>query len=391
MKKRATLFSLTAILLCCALLTGCLGTPSTSGGASSGGGTSANAGGAAPSGTGGDASPTVTSTSVLPDNAEIVIKFGHNDSEIGLLESPYYAFSRVFKNTVETLSGGRIGVQVFPNNQLGDLPSMLEQTVSGTLQMTAGQNTGLLATYMPKIQVLDIPYVFRDLNTALTVLNGEFGQQLSQDLIDAAGVRVLCYLPTAFRNFASNTKEIKSADDIKGMKIRVMEIPLHMDMVESLGGIPSVISFQELYSALQTGVVDGQEQAPYTMVMNNLQEVTKYYTLSQHLLNSNACTMNEAFFQSLSDEDQQIVLTAARAAQRAMMGITTANEPEVFDKLRSAGVQVYAPNEAELASFQDITRQSAIAYLETVGVEADYVRGFLALVDATQSEIDAQR
>ncbi|MGI5962370.1 MAG: TRAP transporter substrate-binding protein [Lawsonibacter sp.] len=381
MKKKSIALHVLSGVLVLSLLAGCgvTSTPPAGSGGSSG---AANSGGSA-------SAPTVSSTNTLPENAEIVIKFGHNDSELGLLESPWYAYSRVFKNVVETKSGGRIGVQVFPNNQLGDLPSMLEQTVSGTIQMTGGQNTGLLATYLPKIQVLDIPYVFTDLNTSLTILNGEFGQQLSQDVIDAAGVRILSYLPTAFRNFASNTKPIQTADDIKGMKVRVMEIPLHMDMIESMGGIPSVISFAELYSALQTGVVDAQEQAPYTMVMNNLQEVTKYYSLTQHLLNSNCVTMNEKFFQSLSPEDQQIILSAARDAQRAMMGITTANEPEVFDKLRSAGVEIYAPSAEELETFRAATRDNAVEYLASIGVDEDYVRDFLELVDSTQAEIDA--
>ena len=329
------------------------------------------------------AGPTATaSTSALPDNCEIVIKFGHNDGEVGLLETPYYAYSRVSKNMVETLSGGRIGVQVFPSNQLGDLPSMLEQTINGTIQMTAGQNTGLLASYFPKIQVLDIPYAFPDLDTALTMLNGEYGEELNQELIETAGVRILSYLPTAMRNFASNKDLIKSADDIKGMKVRVMEIPLHQAMVTAYGGIPTTISFAELYSALQTGVVDAQEQAPYTMVMNNLQEVTKYYTLSEHLLNSNACTMNEAFFQSLSKEDQQIILKAAKAAQRAMIGITTANEPEVYDKMTSAGVQVYAPTEAELETFRTAGRQAGIDYMvNSVGVSDEYINDFFARID----------
>lgn len=323
------------------------------------------------------------STSVLPDNCEIVIKFGHNDGEVGLLETPYYAYSRVFKNTVETLSGGRIGVQVFPSNQLGDLPSMLEQTINGTIQMTAGQNTGLLAAYFPKIQVLDIPYAFPDLDTALTLLNGEFGEELNEELVEVAGVRVLSYLPTAMRNFASNKGLIQSAGDLKGMKVRVMEIPLHQSMVAAYGGIPSTISFAELYSALQTGVVDAQEQAPYTMVMNNLQEVTKYYTLSEHLLNSNACTINEEFFQSLSKEDQQIILKAAKAAQRAMIGITTANEPEVYDKLTAAGVQVYAPTADELESFRTVGRQAGIDYMvNTVGISEEYINDFFDQIDA---------
>ena len=378
MKKRLLALVLSGAMTL-SLLTGCGFSNSTINSNNSGGDSSAT--GNTPTG--------AASTSVLPDNCEIVIKFGHNDGEVGLLETPYYAYSRVFKNMVETLSGGRMGVQVFPANQLGDLPSMLEQTVKGTLQVTAGQNTGLLASYFPKIQILDIPYAFPDLDTAITMLNGEFGEALNEELVEAAGVRILSYLPTAMRNFASNTKEIKSPADLKGMKVRVMEIPLHQKMVESLGGIPSVVSFAELYSDLQTGVVDAQEQAPYTMVMNNLQEVTKYYTLSQHLLNSNACTINEEFFQSLSEEDQQIVLKAARAAQRAMLGITTANEPEVYDKMAAAGVQVYVPTEEELASFREIARQSGVDYMTSIGVEESYIQDFFDEIDATYAALTA--
>lgn len=335
------------------------------------------------------ASPTSEAKpSELPKDAEIVIKFAFNDSMIGILESSYYSYIQVFKQMVENKSGGRIAVQTFPNNQLGDLPSMLDQAVKGTIQMTAGQNTGLFATYAPNIQALDIPYVFRDTEVALKVLNGELGAKLSQELIEKAGIRIISYLPTSFRNFITNKKQIRVAADVKGLKIRTMEVPIHIKMMESLGANPTVISFAELYTAMQTGVVDGHEQAPYTVLMNKLEEVADYYTLDGHILNSNAVSINEKFFQSLSKEDQRIILSSARAAQQAMLGVIKAKEVQDLAKIAAAGVEIYQPTPEELEGFKEATQKSVIDMLKLEMDEA-IISEMLKEVKKAEKELDS--
>lgn len=324
-------------------------------------------------------------------NADILIRFSHCDSEGSLLNDKYYTYSTTFKRIVEDRTGGRIAVEIFPNNQLGDLPSALEQTSQGLIEMAGGQNTGLLAGYTNDIQCLDIPYSFPSVEVALDVLNGEFGDKLNQMVIDGGNVRVLSWLPTSFRNFISKGKQIKQASDLKGMKIRVMEVPIHVTMIEKLGGVPSVVSFSELYSAMQTGVVDGHEQAPYTVLMNNLQEVADYYTLDQHIINANAVTMNEKFYQSLSEEDQKTILYAARQAQSAMMGIVTATESQDLEKIKAAGVEIYTPSEEEIATFKDATQQPIIDMLIKDGVDSAIIDEMYAAIKASSEKFNGKQ
>lgn len=285
--------------------------------------------------------------------AEIVIKLGHPDTELGILESPYFSYSQVFKSIIETQTGGRIGVQVFPNSQLGDLRSMTEQTVRGDIQITAGISSALLTSYYPNIQVLDIPYTFRTTEIGRKVLTGEFGKELNEELAKKSGLRVISWLPSSFRSFSNNVREIRKPEDLKGLKIRTMQVPVHLAMIKALEANPTPIPFEELYSALQTKVVDGQENAPYTMLMVKLQEVQKYYTLDNHLLNASIVVMNEKFLKSLKPEDQQVVLYAAREAELAMLGVVAAKASGDLDTLTKAGVKIYNPTSAEFNAFRD--------------------------------------
>src|SRR5699024_5544576 len=129
-------------------------------------------------------------------------------------------------------------------------------------------------------------YAFPNRSVAYKVLNyGEFGQELADEVAKKSGVRILAYTPSAYRNFSNNVRPVHTASDMKGLKIRVQQFPVYIALVEALGASATPIAWTELYTALQTGVVDGQENAPYTMLLTDLQEVQKYYTLDHHVLN----------------------------------------------------------------------------------------------------------
>lgn len=285
--------------------------------------------------------------------AEVVIRIGHPEAEIDIVSTPYYAYTEVFKSIVESKSGGRIQVKVFPNSQLGDLRSMMEQTARGDIEMCAGQNTGLLATYTPNIQVLEIPYSIKTTEIGREVLDGEFGKAMEQEIVEASGLRMLSWLPSSFRCFSNNVKEIKTPEDMKGLNIRTMQVPIHIAMIKALGANPTAIAFEELYSALQTGVVDGQENAPYVFLMGKLEEVQKYYTLDNHLLNTACVMINEKFFKSLSAEDQEIIRNAAQEAKLALLGIVAAKTSDDLKTIEDAGVKIYTPTSDEFEAFRE--------------------------------------
>lgn len=289
--------------------------------------------------------------------AQTIVRFAHVDNEGDLLENPYWAFTEVFSSIVHTGTEGRYEIQVFPDGQLGDLESLLEQNVRGSLQIVGGLNAGHVAAYAPIAQVLELPYSFPDTEVARSVLQGEFGQRLSDQVAEESGVRIMSYLPAAFRNFSNNVRPIRTPEDMEGLNIRTQQVPIHVAMVEALGASPTPIAWAELYSALQTGVVDGQENAPYTMLLANLQEVQSYYTLDHHLINMPMITVNEEFYQSLDEADREIFDFAARQASFAMMGIITAKESQDLKVIADAGVEIYQPTPDEFQMFVDKARE----------------------------------
>src|SRR5699024_2359941 len=164
-----------------------------------------------------------------------------------------------------------------------------------------------------------IPYAFEDLEVGRNVLNGEFGQKLIDGVAESSDFKIMSFIPSAFRHFGTNKTPVETPDDLKGLTIRVMEIPIHQKMVESLGATPIVIPFEETYSAVQAGVVDGHEQAPYTMLMANLEEVTDYFNLDKHTMNTAVTMINQDFFNSFSEEDQEILADAEQQAIQALL------------------------------------------------------------------------
>jgi tripartite ATP-independent transporter DctP family solute receptor len=285
-----------------------------------------------------------------------VIKFAHSESEIDLIQSPYLVYTSVFKRIVESETGGRYKIEIYPNKQLGDLRSMAEQVSRGIIEISGGQNAGLLSSFAPNIQIAEMPYAFQNTEIGRSVFHGWFGKELSNEVAAKSNIRVISYLPSAFRSFTNNKKVIKTPADMKGMKIRTMEIPIHMEMVKALGASPTPISWSELYSALQTGVVDGQENAPYVILLGKIQEVQKYYTLDRHTLNMALIIINEKFHKGLSDEDRRIFNYAARQAQSAFLGVVAAKEARDLETIAKAGVNIYVPNSDEYAQFQNATK-----------------------------------
>ncbi|PST22466.1 C4-dicarboxylate ABC transporter substrate-binding protein [Mesorhizobium plurifarium] len=316
-------------------------------------------------------------------DAQTVVRFGHVDGEGDLLANPYWAFTEVFGSMLKAQTNGRYELQVFPNSQLGDLESLLEQNVRGSLQMVGGLNAGHVAAYAPAAQVLEMPYTFPNTEVARKVLSGPYGKKLADTVAEQGGVRILSYLPSAFRNFSNSKHPIRTPEDMAGMKIRTQQVPIHIKMVESLGASPTPIAWAELYSALQTGVVDGQENAPYTILLANLQEVQKYYTLDHHLINMPLITINEEFYQGLSEEDRAAFDYAAREASFAMLGIITAKESQDLKTIAKAGVEIYQPTKEEFGKFVE-KAQGPVSEMLVKEVGAELVDELRAAVAEAQ-------
>ncbi len=293
---------------------------------------------------------------------------------------PSYAAMLAFKGAFEKYTSGKYVVELYPYGTLGDAASNLEQMLSGTLQGGTPAD-GALAPFYKNIQVFSIPYLFDSALTAYDILDGEFGQKLFEDMAKTSKLRIIgSYDNGGYRNFTNSKKQVKTADDMKGLKIRTMDIPVHMEIVKALGASPTPIAFLELYSALQTKVVDGQENSAVTMLGASLQEVQPHVTLDGHLLGMAFLTISEDWFQSLSKEDQESCLMAGREASFAARGTVRYAESFAIDTLKASGCNVYAPTAEEMETFK-IAQAPAIKWLKE-NIDANYVDELLALVES---------
>ncbi|WP_286933190.1 MULTISPECIES: DctP family TRAP transporter solute-binding subunit [Aminobacterium] len=268
--------------------------------------------------------------------AAVELKFAHG----GSLEHQYQIGAEYFKKLVEERSNGEIKVNIFPQGQLGGSErELLEGVRMGTIEIVSIAAGGALPSFVPEFQVLGIPYLFQSREQVYAVLDGEVGDELGA-LMLGKGFQNLAFWEVGFRNFTNNIRPIEKPEDIKGLKIRVQESKSWMEFIKMLGGIPTPISFGELYSALQQKVVDGQENPIATIYSMKYYEVQKYLTLDGHTYEAAAIIANPKWFSSLSEEHQKIIKDAARDAATYQREKLFEMDQERLDSIRKAGVEI---------------------------------------------------
>jgi C4-dicarboxylate-binding protein DctP len=270
----------------------------------------------------------------------------------------------VLKSEIEKRSGGRIEVKLYPAGVLGDMTSATEQTKQGIIQgVQVGD--GWIANHFPEIQLISIPYVFKDRDVAWRVLDGPFGKALMDEYTKKTGLRLLHLTENGgFRCFSNNVKEIKTPADMKGLKIRVMPNPAHQKTVEALGALPVVIDWAELYTALKTKVADGQENAVATFLVPKLWEVQKFMTLDNHFYSINSVLLNDKWYQGLPKELQTAIDQAAVISTTVNRGVCTALEEKGIKLVTEKGMKVYAPSPKEKDMFKELSQKPVIEFLK---------------------------
>lgn len=241
--------------------------------------------------------------------AKVNVKFAHSGSN----EHQYHIGAERFKKIVEARSNKEIIVNIFPQAQLGSERDAIEGVRMGTLEMTAIAAAGALPSFVPETGVLAMPYVLHTRPQTYAVLDGKFGKELNK-YIEKKGIINLAFWEVGFRHFTNNVKPIKTPTDIKGLKFRIQESKVWIELIKTLGGIPTPVSFGELYSALQQKVVDGQENPVATIYSMKYYEVQKYLSLDSHTYEAAAVLINPKFFNKLSKEHQKIIIDAAKDA-----------------------------------------------------------------------------
>ena len=284
-------------------------------------------------------------------NAEFTLIVGstiQDDSASGIALLDY------FKPYVEKKSNGRIRVDVQNNSVLGGDRELFEALQLNTVQCSFGPMS-TLANFEPNYAVCDLPFLFSSKEDAYAQLDGEFGTKLAENLPNV-GMRLLAYGENAFRNISNKVRPIDSLDDMKGLKIRVMESPVNIATYDALGVSPTPMAFSELYTGLSQGVVEGQDNGVVLTYTAKLYEVQPYYTYTNHLYAANGMVFSEAFWQSLPGDLQKVVEDGAKYAMENQRRLNTEMEEELGATMTEAGVEFIHPDQSMIDDMREATK-----------------------------------
>lgn len=239
----------------------------------------------------------------------LTIKFGHSGTKV----HQYHIGATMLAEQVEKNSGGKMKIEVFPDAQLGGERDLAEGTRLGTVDMAVVAAGSVLPLWVPEFQIVEMPFLFRDRAHAYKVLDGVLGDEL-KGLADKKSLKVLGFWEVGFRNMTNNKKPIQEPADMQGLKIRVQQSKVYIEMMKSLGAIGTPIAFTELYSALQQGVVDGQENPAATIATMKFYDVQKYLIKTGHIISGVYIWTNEKFLTALPADLQKAIKEAATEA-----------------------------------------------------------------------------
>ncbi len=294
--------------------------------------------------------------------ADYTLKVGSIVSES---HPDYICMRDVFKPLVEANSDGKIEVEIYPNAQLGGDREMAEAVQLGTLEMCIPA-TAALAGFDPRIQIIDLPYLFEDRAEAYAALDGELGKAISDNLPEQGFVN-LGYPENGFRHVTNNSRPIYEPADLEGLKIRTMEIPAHIDYFKALGANPTPMSWGELYTALQQGTVDGQEN-PIAMIYDGkFYEVQDYCSLTGHFYSSTVLLTSKAFMDGLPEDLREVVERAARMFVLAQREMIADLEEERIEELKAAGMEINSLTDEQKEKFAEAANAIYDKYEDTVG------------------------
>lgn len=238
-----------------------------------------------------------------------VMKIGSVNPKERALSKGFYKF----KEIVEKESNGAIRVEVFTDGVLGDDRRTLESLQIGSMQGST-VSTGPISAFSPSIAVFDLPFLFKDRATAYKVLDGPIGQELLDSLASQKFIG-LCYWENGIRHLSNSRREVDTLEGIKGLKIRTMESPIHVEIWKALGANPTPMSMSQLYTSLEQKVVDGQENPLANIQTNKFEEVQKYVTLTGHVYGASPFLISKVFWDTLNDQEKALMKKAALEAR----------------------------------------------------------------------------
>ena len=313
----------------------------------------------------------------------IVIKLGHVGAAIALGDD--HAMALVFKETLEKMSGGAFDVKLFPAGQLGPARDLVESVQRGTLKI-AITTPGEMTMFLPEIDVMAIPFAFSDPMVFYRFTEGPWAKQLKEKILEKTGMRVIALSENGgFRNLLNSKRPIKNVNDMKGLKFRTINSQAYMEIIKSMGATATPIPWLELYTACQTGVVDGMQMMIEGTLTGKMYEVQKYITLTGHIVDYTYMLVNDKWYKSLSPENQSHITKAGLLAERAGSSASRLMDATGLEELRKMGMEIYIPTPEELKVFKTTTQEHMIKWLKAKFGDEPIIDFLNAVSDAEKS------
>ena len=265
----------------------------------------------------------------------------------GLTEdSPSGQALKKFAELTNQYSNGSVTIDCFFNTELGNVAACVEGATQGTIDIVS-TGTSYFAGFVPAIQVFELPYIFNSYDEAHKTLDNEPGKAVA-DMFEGSGLKMLCYWESGMRHVTNSRGPIVEPSDMKGLKIRTMQSDLHTATFEALGCLPTPMSSSEVYSSLSSGVIDAAENC-YSYVLNqSMYEVAPYIINTEHFYGFCVIMMAEKIFQSLTAEQQQIILDASANCISFQRDLVAQQNSDAVDALKEKGVEFIDLDKAEL-------------------------------------------
>lgn len=270
-----------------------------------------------------------------------------------------------FADIVKTKSGGKIKVNLFPGGVLGGDAPNVSALQGGTLEMVT-MNSGILASQVKEFAIYDFPFLFANSQEADAVVDGPFGKKMHAKLPEK-GIVGLTYWELGFRNMTNSRRPINKVEDFAGLKIRVIPNPINLDWVKALGANPTPMAFPEVYAALESKALDGQENPFSVIAANKLYEVQKHLTITNHVYNPQSVIISKKFWDTLSADEKKIIGDAAVEAGKYQRQVARDAAGLSLAELKKGGMQVTELPAAEMDKLRDSMRPVIAKYAVSVG------------------------
>ena len=291
---------------------------------------------------------------------DVTLRFGHYAKP----GDTAYLAAEHFKAQVEEMTGGAVEISLHPAGELGDSPTMLEGARLGSIDLVLVGNPYFTA-FAPQVNLLDLPFLFQSAEHAYAVMDGEVGDELMES-INQSNLQGLAFWEIGFRNLTNNERAVSTPADLAGLKLRTTPNPAHIEAFQILGANPAPMPFTEVYSALQTGTIDGQENPVNHIYGSKLHEVQKHLSLTEHAYTAAPLVINYGRFARLDTEHRKALQDAAKASAAYERQLNAEKEAGSLQAMKDAGVLVV--EDPDVAAFRDaVADRTRVAYVERFG------------------------